>query len=114
MSVASVFQQALMKVLALRSAIPDFHFEWTGSDTTKIFNIMQQFGSIGLSYYVRNRGASAITINVDKDEDDMTLDGGDFIYVSEFWHQITITNASAVNVDVKLQGMRLSTLDVIG
>lgn len=73
-------------------------------------DVLQEFLAYGLDLYIRNRGASALTISVDK-ATAITLDAGDtFVWENVLFSLVEIT--SAVTFDLILAGVFLERKDL--
>jgi len=73
-------------------------------------DVLQEFHAYGLDIYLRNRGASSLTLSVDKGTA-ITIDAGDtFVWENVLFSLVQIT--SSVTFDLVLAGVFLERKDV--
>jgi len=99
-------------VIVPSETVRDFIHTLPGAAAGFIFDIQNTGNALGLDVFIRNRGAAALTVNLNG-TGAVTVDPGDVYIVNntKFW---LIEIVSAVLYDLQLFGIRTTTLIRMG
>lgn len=99
-------------VIVPGDTVRDFLHTLPGAAAGFIFDIQNTGNALGLDVFIRNRGAAALTVNLNG-TGAVTVDPGDVYIVNDtkFW---LIEVVSAVLYDLQIFGIRISTLKRLG
>ena len=99
-------------VIVPKNTIRDFLWTHDGTAATLTFDTQQSFACVGLDFFIRNRGAAAITVSFNG-QNVVTVDPGD-VYTCNDYKFWLITITSAVIYDAQIFGIRVNTLKRMG
>ena len=99
-------------VIVPAETVRDFIHTLPGADASFIYDIQNTGNSLGLDVFIRNRGAAALTVDMNG-TGAITVDPGDVYIVNntKFW---LIEVVSFVLYDLQLFGIRVNTLKRMG
>ena len=99
-------------VIVPGDTVRDFLHTLPGAAAGFIFDIQNTGNALGLDIFIRNRGAAALTVNLNG-TGAITVDPGDVYLVNntKFW---LVEVVSAVLYDFQIFGIRISTLKRLG
>ena len=99
-------------VIVPAETVRDFIHTLPGIAVDFVYDIQNTGNSLGLDVFIRNRGAAALTVNLNG-TGAITVDPGDVYIVNntKFW---LIEVVSAVIYDLQLFGIRITTLKRMG
>ena len=97
----------LAPVIVPENMVRDFFMSAT-LNANQAYDIANTFGSLGLDFFIRNRGAAAVTVSINGNPA-ITIDPGDVFRFNhtKFW-LIDIT--TAVTIDIAIFGVTVQTL----
>jgi len=106
--VETLSSNVLDSVIVPENMVRDFIHTIPGAAVNFDFDIQNTGNALGLDLYLRNRGAAAITINVNG-TGAITVDPGD-VYIMNNTKYWLIELVAAVLYDLQLFGIRVTTL----